>query len=274
MPASIKGIMFNAEVEFLAAGGRATPQSNENNGQGRDRIAFGPEGAGAYGRDRFAGGETSYAPNRMLGGKEQGANLERNNGPVLGVTQFNDDYRGGVSGGGIQDRNAGGAVNVAIQDRNAAGADQAGIQDRNAGGMGDGGIQDRMQGGGSAEVYKDRYQGALGGPNAEDRYEGMERGGFERGQLDLPEDVQGFAAHRLGVARRPLKSGEPLKRQSEPVYETVQLLRNVASLRKRITSIKATTADIKNQLPSALWATAPNEVPIKVSSRLKIKHLK
>jgi hypothetical protein len=158
-----------------------------------------------------------------------------------------------------------------IEDRNAGGVSRAGIQDRNAGGMVSIGIQDRMQGGGSADAYTDRYQAAAGGPTAEDRYEGMERGDFERDQLDLPEDVQGFTTHRKGVSRKPRNIDEPLRQVPNPVYETVDLLRNIASLSKRITAIQATTANIKKQLPPALWTTAPNELPIKVSSRLKEK---
>lgn len=312
-----KGIILDAEVEFLAVGRRATPQktpqTTETRRLGRDRVVFGPAGAGSFGRDRFAGGEASSGlpdsgaqgpipqaeplrdrfaggspgaavTDRMLGVEGQVTDAVPSNGPVLRAAQFKDDYQGGLAGRGIQDRNAGATGDPGIQDRNAggmvggdiqdrytAGAGNSGVQDRNLGGMVDDDIQDRMEGGNSADLYMDRYQGGEGGPSAEDRYEGMEQGGFERGRLELPEGVQSFAVHSHRGTPEVLQMDDALPRGPMPFYETVELLQNIVGLRKRIAAIQVETADIRKRLPSALWATAPNALPIKVGSRLKKK---
>ncbi|MFZ9734670.1 MAG: hypothetical protein ACO3B4_06460 [Burkholderiaceae bacterium] len=333
-----------------ATGRRATPQSDETRALGKDRIAFGPTGGGAFGRDRFAGGDTSLAPagsaaqgptleaerlrdrfaggsagagitDRMLGADRQAPNTGSAAGPVLGATQFTDDYRGGPAGGGIQDRNAGGMAgggirdrmlgadgqaantgaadgpvlgatqltddyrggpgglgiqdrlaggmsNGGIQDRNAGGTGSEGIQDRNAGGMGAGGIQDRMQGGGSADAYSDRYQGGAGGPFAEDRYQGGADGGTDRDRIDLPEDAP---VHPHRGTRQPTRVDELLRQVPKPVYEPVEMFRNIAGLSKRMTGIQTETADIRRRLSPALSATAPNDLSRKVSPWLKRK---
>lgn len=322
-----------------ATGRRATPQSDEARALGKDRIAFGPTGGGAFGRDRFAGGDTSLGPSgsaaqgptleaerlrdrfsggaagaaisdRMLGAEGQTPNAGPSDGPVLGATQFKDDYRGGVGGGGIQDRNAGGAGAGGIQDRNAGGsgstaiqdrnaggpgsggiqdrnaggvgaggiqdrnvggAGNAGIQDRNSGGMGNGDIQDRMQGGGSADAYTDRYQGGAEGPSAEDRHEGGTKGSTERDRIDLPEDALGFSVHPHRGTRKPARVDELLRQVPKPVYDPVEMFRNIDGLSKRMTGIQTQTADIRRRLSPALLATATDESSRKVSPWLKRK---
>lgn len=305
--------VFVVEGSGDAIGRRATPQSEEARELGRDRLAFGPAGTGSFGRDRFAGGETSASPSssgaqgptlqaeplrdrfaggsagagitdRMLGADRQAPNTSSADGPVLGAAHFKDDFRGGFGGssiqdrnaggmgnGGIQDRLAGGMGNTGIEDRHAGGMGSGGIQDRNAGGAGAGGIQDRMQGGGSADAYTDRYQGGAGGPFAEDRYGGGADGGTDRDRIDLPEDVLEPAVHPHRGTRQPLRVDELLRQVPKPVYEPVEMFRNIAGLSKRMSGIQTETADIRRRLSPALSATAPNELSRKVSPWLKRK---
>ena len=134
--------------------------------------------------------------------------------------------------------------------------------------MGAGGIQDRMQGGGSADAYSDRYQGGAGGPFAEDRYQGGADGGTDRDRIDLPEDAP---VHPHRGTRQPTRVDELLRQVPKPVYEPVEMFRNIAGLSKRMTGIQTETADIRRRLSRALSATASTELSRKVSPWLKRK---
>jgi len=245
------GIILRTEVESQAAGRRATPQSKETAHPelSRDRMAFGPAGTGPLETEQFARDEASSSIPSVSGAPD---------GPILGARQFNDDQRGGVGIGGIQDLNPDSMGN-------------GGMPERNTGASGAGSIQDRMQARSSAKAYADRYQGGAGGPSTEDRYEGKDRGGFERDRLDLPEDMQWPAVHPHRVTHQRPKTDESLRQVPSLVYQTVELLQDIAGLSKRITAIATETADIRRQLPPILGATATKELPIKVTSRLRKK---
>jgi hypothetical protein len=64
---------------------------------------------------------------------------------------------------------------------------------------------------------------------------------------------------------------ELLRQVPKPVYDPVEMFRNIDGLSKRMTGIQTETADIRRKLSPALLATAPDESSRKVSPLLKRK---
>ena len=262
-------------------------ETGQGEGSGpRDRFESG-QGSGEGARDRFQGGP---APDSPVNGGGQG--------PLVGAERLNDRFAGGDSGGGITDRMQGGGspsdprpsgdgptvAPTAFNDFFVGGpgtpspsrprqGPQTGshFEDRNAGGPSGQNIEDRMQGGPGADAYSDRYQGAdlPGGPT--DRYAEVPAGGGERDRLDLPEDAQIFTDNPHRGSRKPVRVDDLLRQVPKPVFQPVEIFKDIQGLSKRMTGIRSETADIRGKLSPALTAAVPEDPSRKVSQWLKKK---
>ncbi len=202
------------EVTFVegtnsAAGRRATPQSKDTRKMGGDRFEVGPEGKGA--QDRYASGAAGDKVDDRYEGR--------------GWDSIQDRLEGAGGGEAIEDRYAGGGPADRIQDRMAGGGAPDGIQDRMEGGAGPGGIQDRMEGGGSP---------ARG---AGDRFVPLDQALVARDRLILqPIPEAPKRTHRLY---------EVLAKVPKPVFQPVEMFKDVEQLNTRLTDIRGRTDQIR-----------------------------
>lgn len=226
----------------------------------KDRLAGGDGGGGI--KDRMAGGAGAAGiQDRMAGGAGDG---------------IQDRLAGGGSGAGIQDRMAGGWAAGGFQDRNAAG-DSSGVQDRFAAGDTDGisdrfaagdskGIQDRFDGAGS-EGISDRYAGGADPKRGSgDRFVSIDQVLVERGRLGplIPPPVKERSNHRLY---------EVLAKVPKPVFQPVEMFKDVKKLNERLDTIRDRTAEVRRGLTAELRSAADTRSKGKDSAWLKKKNL-
>ncbi len=217
------------EVTFVegtksASGRKATPQSKDTRKMGGDRFEGGPEGKGA--QDRYASGAAGDKVEDRYEGR--------------GWDSIQDRLEGAGGGEAIEDRYAGGGPADRIQDRLAGGAAPGGIQDRMEGGAGPGGIQDRMEGGGSPAR----------GPG--DRFVPLDQALVARDRLILqPIPEAPKRTHRLY---------EVLSKVPKPVFQPVEMFKDVEQLNTRLTDIRARTDQIRKgmALEVGVAADAPS----------------
>ena len=238
----------------------------------RDRYAAAPApSAPSYGggqgplvgaeqlKDRFAGGAAAAGiRDRMQGGGTPAGPTSRSEGPTLDPTAFNDFYVGGPGSQAPSAPREGPQMGTSLQDRNLAG--QAGA-----------GYQDRMQGGQGPEARADRYEGAGEAAAPADRYAEVPEGRIERDRLDLPEDMQTHTHDPHRGTRKPARVDELLRQVPKPVFQPVEIFKDIQGLSKRMTGIRSETADIRGKLSPALSATASDDPSRKVSQWLKRK---
>ena len=225
-----------------------------------DRLAGGEAGGGI--KDRMAGGAGGAGiQDRMAGGSADG---------------IQDRMAGGGNAAGIQDRMAGGAGAGGFQDRNAAG-DSTGIQDRFASGESDGiadrfaagdssGIQDRFDGAG-AKGIADRYEGVTNSEKGSgDRFVSIDQVLVERGRLGplVPPPVKERSHHRLY---------EVLAKVPKPVFQPVEMFKEVHKLNERLGTIRERTAEIRKGLTAELRSSADMSSKGKDAAWLKKKNL-
>ena len=214
------------EVTFVegtnsASGRKATPQSKDTRKMGGDRFEVGPEGKGA--KDRYASGAAGDKAEDRYEGRGWDSIQDRLEG-AGGGEAIEDRYAGGGPADSIQDRMAGGAGPDGIQDRLEGGA-SSGIQDRMAGGAGPGGIQDRMEGGGNPAR----------GPG--DRFVPLDQALVARDRLILqPIPEAPKRTHRLY---------EVLSKVPKPVFQPVEMFKDVEQLNTRLTDIRGRTDQIR-----------------------------
>lgn len=210
-------------------------------------------------KDRFAGGAAGAGiRDRMQGGGVPGGPASRSEGPTLEPTGFNDFYVGGPGSQAPTAPREGPKTGSSLQDRNLAG--QAGA-----------GYQDRMQGGQGPEARADRYEGAGEAAAPTDRYAEVPDGRVERDRLDLPEDIQTRTQDPHRGSRKPLRVDELLRQVPKPLFQPVEIFKDIQGLSKRMTGIRYETADIRGKLSPALPATASDDPSRKVSQWLKRK---
>jgi len=201
------------EVTFVegtnsASGRRSTPQSKDTRKMGGDRFEVGPEGKG--GQDRYAAGAAGDKVEDRYEGR--------------GWDSIQDRLEGAGGGEAIEDRYAGGGPADRIQDRLEGGASE-GIQDRMAAGAGPGGIQDRMAGGGMPAR----------GPG--DRFVPLDQALVARDRLILqPIPEAPKRTHRLY---------EVLAKVPKPVFQPVEMFKDVEQLNTRLSDIRGRTDQIR-----------------------------
>jgi hypothetical protein len=201
------------EVTFVegtnsASGRRSTPQSKDTRKMGGDRFEVGPEGKGA--QDRYAAGAAGDKVEDRYEGR--------------GWDSIQDRLEGAGGGEAIEDRYAGGGPADRIQDRLEGGASE-GIQDRMAAGAGPGGIQDRMAGGGMPAR----------GPG--DRFVPLDQALVARDRLILqPIPEAPKRTHRLY---------EVLAKVPKPVFQPVEMFKDVEQLNTRLSDIRGRTDQIR-----------------------------
>lgn len=264
----------------------------------RDRFESAP-GAGSGPTDRFEGGSAEALRDRYAAAPMPSApSYGGGQGPVVGAEQLKDRFAGGATGGGIRDRMQGGGAPggeaglsegptldpTAFNDfyvggpgAQAPAAPREGphmgssLQDRNLAGQAGAGYQDRMQGGEGPEARADRYEGAGEAVGPADRYAEVPGGGVERDRLDLPEGIQTHTQDPHRGTRKPARVDELLRQVPKPVFQPVEIFKDIQGLSKRMTGIRSETADIRGKLLPALPATASDDPSRKVSQWLKRK---
>jgi hypothetical protein len=213
------------EVTFVegtnsASGRKATPQSKDTRKMGGDRFEVGPEGKGA--QDRYASGAAGDKVEDRYEGR--------------GWDSIQDRLEGAGGGEAIEDRYAGGGPADSIQDRMAGGAGPGGIRDRMAGGAGPGGIQDRMEGGGSP------------GRGAGDRFVPLDQALVARDRLILQPIPE--------TPRRTHRLYEVLAKVPKPVFQPVEMFKDVEQLNTRLTDIRGRTDQIRKGMALEVGAAA------------------
>ncbi|MGA1302121.1 MAG: hypothetical protein ACO3X3_06470, partial [Burkholderiaceae bacterium] len=212
------------EVTFVegtnsASGRKATPQSKDTRKMGGDRFEGGPEGKGA--QDRYASGAAGDKVEDRYEGR--------------GWDSIQDRWEGAGGGEAIEDRYAGGGSADHIQDRLEGGASE-GVQDRMAGGAGPDGIQDRMEGGGKPAR----------GPG--DRFVPLDQALVARDRLILqPIPEAPKRTHRLY---------EVLAKVPKPVFQPVEMFKDVEQLNTRLTDIRGRTDQIRKGMALEVGAAA------------------
>lgn len=210
-------------------------------------------------KDRFAHGAAGPGiSDRMQGGPDGSSPAGPRDGPSVAATAFNDFFVGGPGTPAAARAGQGPQTGSHLQDRNEAG--QSGS-----------GIQDRMQGGPGADAYNDRFQGGATAEGPTDRYESLTPGSTERDRLDLPEDVKALTDNPNRGTRKPARVDDLLRQVPKPVFQPVEMFKDIQGLSKRMTGIREETADIRGKLSPALTASVPVDSSRKVSQWLKNK---
>lgn len=239
---------YSAGVPLEPGDDASTPYEGRGWSSIEDRLAGGDGGGGI--KDRMAGGAGAAGiKDRMAGGAGDG---------------IQDRLAGGGSGAGIQDRMSVGAGAGGFQDRNAAG-DSDGIQDRFAAGDSKG-IQDRFDGAGG-EGISDRYAGGVDPKRGSgDRFVSIDQVLVERGRLGplIPPPVKERSNHRLY---------EVLAKVPKPVFQPVEMFKEVQKLNERLGTIRDRTAEVRRSLTAELRTSADTSSKGKDSAWPKKKNL-
>lgn len=160
-----------------------------------------------------------------------------------------DRFEVGPEGKGAQDRYASGAAGDKVEDR-YEGRGWDSIQDRLEGAGGGEAIEDRYAGGGPADSIQDRMAGGAGPGGIQDRLEG---GGNASGPGDrfVPLDQALVARDRLilqpipEAPKRTHRLYEVLAKVPKPVFQPVEMFKDVEQLNTRLTDIRGRTDQIR-----------------------------
>jgi hypothetical protein len=210
-------------------------------------------------KDRFAAGAAgSPIRDRLEGGGAPDAPRPAADGPSLDAARFNDFYVGGPGAAAPDPSRSGPAAGSAFQDRNLGGATNPGIRDRMLGAQG-------------PEALTYRNEGSEGQGKVGDRYLTVPDGGVARDRIDLPEGAETLPTHPHRGTRKPVRIDELLRQVPKPVFQPVEIFKDVQGITKRMTGIRSETADIEGRLSPALSGTASDDPLRKANQWLKKK---
>jgi hypothetical protein len=263
------GIPPGEDLRESGTGGLGVNQRRFVGASSRDRFEFG-SGSSPTDRfesvdesrpaDRFATGATSpnHSGHEMVGGNSPPNQTQRSNGPVTEAVRFDDSYMGGS--GEVNESRARGGPWVTQS-----------FRDKSLGGEGESPNANPQPAPGLDGALIDRYDFAVAPSQSHETSHSLPSTQSQKDSLVIPESQTAPQKVSYRGTRKPRRIDDILREVPKPVYSPVEIFKDSAGLSKRLTGIRAETADIRDMLPLNLRKTATDEQSRKVSSWPKIK---